>query len=110
MKIAIPVSQGKLCLHFGHCQEFFVADVEDKEVKGTSKITPPQHAPGVIPKFLHEQNIDCIIAGGMGSRAQQFFNQFKIKVITGAQSDDPLQIINDYLDGSLTTGENVCDH
>ena len=110
MRIAIPIAQGQLCLHFGHCEEFLMADIEDKKIKNTSKVSPPPHAPGVIPQFLNEQNVDCIIAGGMGSRAQQFFNQYNIKVITGAQGNDPLEIINAYLNGTLATGANVCDH
>ena len=35
MKIALPVSDNKLCLHFGHCEKFEVFDVDDT----TKKIT-----------------------------------------------------------------------
>ncbi len=33
MKIAIPLSDGKLMPHFGHCQEFALIEVEDKKIR-----------------------------------------------------------------------------
>ena len=45
MKIAIPTAGGKLCMHFGHCEEFLFLDVDVKEKKilNRNKITPPPH-------------------------------------------------------------------
>ena len=31
MKVAIPLAEGKLTAHFGHCQEFALVEVEDKD-------------------------------------------------------------------------------
>jgi len=110
MKVAIPLADGKLCMHFGHAQQFGIYDVEgDKIVKGEF-VTPPPHEPGVIPKWLNSLNVNVIIAGGMGSRAQQFFSEYGIKVMVGAQSGEPEQLIEDMLKGSLQLGANVCDH
>ncbi len=50
MRIAMPIAQGQLCMHFGHSEEFAFFDVEDGEIKGKQMLTPPPHAPGVIPK------------------------------------------------------------
>ena len=33
MKFAIPLAEGKLTAHFGHCQEFALVEVEDNEIK-----------------------------------------------------------------------------
>ena len=35
MKFAIPVAEGKLAAHFGHCKEFAIVDVQDNEIKNT---------------------------------------------------------------------------
>jgi len=107
---AIPVAGGKLCSHFGHCGEFALINTENREIKGKSMHTPPPHEPGVLPTWLHELGADIIIAGGMGSRAQDLFNQIGIKVVTGATMDTPESLVNQYLSDSLVTGENVCDH
>lgn len=110
MKIAIPVANKKLCAHFGHCQEFIIYEVNNNKVLSKTSIDPPAHAPGVIPEFLAENKVDCILGGGMGSRAQQLFSQFGIKVITGITEADPDAIVNSFINNSLEIGENVCDH
>jgi predicted Fe-Mo cluster-binding NifX family protein/predicted RNA-binding Zn-ribbon protein involved in translation (DUF1610 family) len=110
--IAVPVTGGILSSHFGHCEQFVLFDVE---ADGTSigrrqVLTPPPHEPGTFPRWLHEQGATIIIAGGMGSRAQSLFDQNGIRVVVGAGSEDPDQLVRAFLDGSLTTGANVCDH
>lgn len=112
MKIAIPVAEGQLCMHFGHCEQFVIieADERTRKISGQSRLTPPPHEPGVLPKWLHEQGANVIIAGGMGQRAQSLFAENGIKVVVGALAGDPEQLAKAFLDGSLKTGGNVCDH
>ncbi|MEN6617068.1 MAG: NifB/NifX family molybdenum-iron cluster-binding protein, partial [Syntrophorhabdus sp.] len=59
---------------------------------------------------LAQQGVKFIIAGGMGSRAQQLFAQQGVKVITGAQEESPRMAVESYLKGTLVTGANTCDH
>ena len=75
MKIAIPVAEGRLAMHFGHCQEFRIIEVDTttNKILGGSSEVPPPHEPGVLPKWLHEKGVNVIIAGGMGNRAQGLF-------------------------------------
>lgn len=107
---AIPVVEGKLCAHFGHCDQFALIETVDGKIIGKTMQTPPPHEPGVLPKWLHEMGADIIIAGGMGSRAQGLFHQNGIKVITGASGDSPDALVTQYLSDRLVTGQNVCDH
>ena len=109
MRYAIPLAAGKLALHFGHCQEFaFVDTNEDGEITGSSRAVPPPHEPGVLPRWLAENNADVIIAGGMGGRAQNLFEQNGIHVVIGAPVDDPDALVRSYVDGTLETGANIC--
>lgn len=112
MKIALPVAQGMLCLHFGHCEQFAVFDVdpEGKVIKGKQMLDPPRHEPGVLPRWLHEQGADVIITGGMGIRAQNLFSQNGIEVVVGAPAENPDEVVKAYLEGNLQTGSNICDH
>ncbi len=111
MRIAIPTAQGRLCMHFGHCEQFTLIDVDDttQSVQNTTTVTPP-HEPGMLPRWLGNQNVNMVIAGGMGQRALQLFQQQGIDVVTGAASDQPRAIVEAWLRGSLETGANVCDH
>ena len=112
MRIAMPVTNGKLSMHFGHCREFALVDVDDAsgEVRAVSLVDAPDHAPGVLPRWLGEQGVTVVIAGGMGRRAIDLFAQQGIAVTVGAQSDDPEAIARAYVEKTLTTGDNVCDH
>ena len=113
MKIAIPIAEGKLCLHFGHCQNFALVDIDPgtKTVINTTIVNPPAHEPGVLPSWLSQQGATLILAGGMGMRAQQFFNQYNIKVIVGVMGDGtPEELALSYVNDTLQSGDNVCDH
>ena len=112
MKIALPVSDNKLCPHFGHCEKFEVFDVDDQTKKITARFTfdAPPHEPGLLPRWLAEKGVKCVIAGGMGSRAISIFKENGVNVVTGAQAGDPGAIVKDYIGGRLAAGANVCDH
>lgn len=112
MKFAIPTANDKLCLHFGHCEvfTFIEIDEETKTIKNNEKITPPAHQPGILPPWVAEHGATVIIAGGMGVRAQQLFADQGIKVIVGADESDPEKLVLAYLNGTLKTGVNACDH
>ena len=110
MKFAIPLAEGKLTAHFGHCQEFALVEVEDNQIKNQENLVPPPHEPGVLPKWLYELGTNVIIAGGMGARALNLFAQNKIEVIVGAPSLTPEELVSRYLDKTLESGANVCDH
>jgi ATP-binding protein involved in chromosome partitioning len=112
MKIAIPTMNGELCMHFGHCEVFTImnVDAETKKIVSVDNLVPPPHEPGVLPKWLGDMKVDVIIAGGMGMRAQQLFSANNVKVVVGASTGKPEDIVHSYLNDSLTTGDNVCDH
>ena len=112
MRIAIPLAGGKLAMHFGHCERFALIDVdpETRTISKRSDLEPPPHEPGVLPRWLAQQGAGVIIAGGMGQRAQALFAQQKIEVILGACSEAPEELVAAYLRGTLTSGENLCDH
>ena len=110
MKFAIPLAEGKLTAHFGHCKEFAIIDVENDQIKNKEILVPPPHEPGVLPKWLHEMGANVIIAGGMGQRAINLFNQQKINVFVGAQIKSHKDLANDLLNNSLAAGANYCDH
>jgi ATP-binding protein involved in chromosome partitioning len=108
--LVIPVAEGKLSPHFGHCEQFAFIETEKGEIKAHEMKTPPPHEPGVLPRWLYEQGADVVITGGMGDQAQQLLREKGIKVILGAPMDSPEALAHQFLSGSLVTGNNVCDH
>lgn len=112
MLIALPTSDGKLCMHFGHCEKFTIFEVnpDEKRIIAKTILIPPPHEPGLLPKWLHSEGVNVIIAGGMGQRAQMLFAEAGVSVIVGAQPDEPEKVVMAYLNGNLQTGDNACDH
>ena len=110
MKIAIPLANGRLTAHFGHCREFALVEVEGDQIKKQETLVPPPHEPGVLPDWLHRLGAEVIIAGGMGQRAVALLGDKGIKVITGAPELPPENLVQSYLDNTLMTGINACDH
>ncbi|MFA4838517.1 MAG: NifB/NifX family molybdenum-iron cluster-binding protein [Candidatus Neomarinimicrobiota bacterium] len=112
MKIAIPLANGRLAMHFGHCECFALLDVSDTDRKIIKRedVEAPPHEPGLLPKWLAERGVNLIIAGGMGQRALALFSENNIQVIVGAPSEKPEKLVADYLDGTLQIADNVCDH
>ena len=69
-KVAIPVENGMLCAHFGHCEKFYIAVIEGDKIKNELEIIPPEHQPGLYPKWIKAQGVACVIAGGMVRKAK----------------------------------------
>ncbi len=112
MKIAVPISDGRVARHFGHCDQFelFEVDEDDSSIVNADALPAPPHQPGLLPRWLRERGADVIIAGGMGRRAQSLFAESGIEVVVGAPSTEPREVVEAHLTGSLETGENICDH
>jgi len=108
--LVVPVSEGKLSSHFGHCEQFAFIQTRNGKIVKTELRDPPAHEPGVLPQWLHEQGVNVAIVGGMGENAQQLLRGNGIEVIMGAPLDSPESLANQYLSNTLVSGENRCDH
>ena len=110
INIAFP-SSDKVTIdsHFGKTKEFVFYTIKDTDVIAVNHLTPPPHAPGVIPNFLAENEVDVVITGGMGQKAVKMFERAGIDVILGAKGRIDVNL-SEYLGGFLTSKGSVCDH
>ena len=67
--IAIPLENGVLCGHFGHCEQFAIVTVVDSKITEIKELTPPEHVPGLYPRWVASFGVTDVIAGGMGQQA-----------------------------------------
>ena len=109
MKVAFPMENGKISAHFGHAPEFVIVEIEEGKETGRKSMTPPQHEPGVLPKWLGEIGIDVMVAGGMGSMAANLFKDQGIEVMTGITGtlEENIQKLEN---GSLKGDGSICSH
>ncbi len=110
MKFAVPTNEGKLCMHFGHCEAFALIDTDSQgKVVNEAYVTPPPHEPALYPMAC---TAGCQLHHSRrhGERAQQLFAEQGVKVVTGAQEGEPRAAVENFLKGTLVTGANTCDH
>ncbi len=112
MRIAIPVANGCLAQHFGHCEKFALLDVDpvSQQISHATEVDAPEHQPGLLPAWLSDQGVNRVSAGGMGTRARALLEAASIEVITGAPTGEAATLARQYLTGTLETGENACEH
>ncbi|MDX9690741.1 MAG: ATPase [Proteobacteria bacterium] len=112
MIIAIPVENGKLCSHFGHCLAFALIQIaaDKKTIAARRDIDAPPHEPGLLPNWLFDRGVNLILCSGMGPRALELFAQKGIEVVTGAPVLMPEELVAVYLSGALKTNPNSCNH
>ncbi|AGB41029.1 hypothetical protein Halha_1070 [Halobacteroides halobius DSM 5150] len=108
-KLAIPTNGEQVASHFGRCPEFTIVEIEGDEIVKQQVIENPGHKPGFLPRFLNEKGVDFILAGGMGRKAVNLFDENNIEVVTGATGEIDT-VIKSYLANSLETEEDICDH
>ncbi|MFX1426909.1 MAG: NifB/NifX family molybdenum-iron cluster-binding protein [Promethearchaeota archaeon] len=107
MKIAISSDSGNVSAHFGRAPTYTFLTIENNKLIEKKELQNPGHTIGSIPKFISEQGAKCMIAGGMGRRAQDFFNQLGIEVIMGVTGKIE-DVITKILNGTLEGGESIC--
>jgi len=110
-KIAVPVdNNGILDAHFGHCKFFMMLSVEGNTIISEDKLVPPPHEPGLLPKWLSEKGATDILAGGMGQKAIQLFNQYGVNAFVGAPKLTAKELVTGFLNEELSFTANYCDH
>ena len=109
MKVAISTEGSSVSAHFGRCPAYTIVDIKGGQVLKREKIENPGHSPGFLPNYLSEMGVTCVIAGGMGSRAQDLFRQKNIEPIIGVEGTID-EVIDKFLNNKLEKGEDLCEH
>jgi len=109
MKVAISTDQGYVSAHFGRCSTYTIVETQEGQILEREEIPNPGHQPGFLPQFLSEKGVNCIIAGGMGPRAQALFAQKNIETIIGVQGNID-EVIEKFIKQKLEAGDDLCDH
>lgn len=109
-RIAIPLEDGMLCAHFGHCEKFAIVQVDQGRVESIQEFPPPDHVPGLYPRWIAGFGVTDVIAGGMGQKAISIFNDCNINVFAGAPVRPPRELVEDFLAGRLDLSANYCQH
>ncbi len=109
-RAAIPLARGILADRFGHCEQFALLEVCDKNIERKELVTPPPHDPGVLPRWIGDKQVDLVIADEIGEKARKLFEKMNIRVVTGAPNLSPEELLEHYFAGKLESGVSACEH
>lgn len=109
MIMAIATEGNRVAGHFGRCPNYTLVTVENGKVTKRELISNPGHEPGILPKFLHGKGANCVVAGGMGPRAQNLFSEQNIETFVGISGTID-EVVSTFLKGRLQSGQSTCDH
>ncbi|MHA1770495.1 MAG: NifB/NifX family molybdenum-iron cluster-binding protein [Candidatus Thorarchaeota archaeon] len=104
--------ESELSPHFGRCPYYVFVDLDNDTVKSVTTKNNPYysgHQPGVVPQFVAQEGANVIVAGGMGPRAIDWFNQLGVTPITTVPRKINA-ILKDYIEGKLAGAESCKDH
>ena len=108
--IAIPMENGVVCAHFGHCEYFSIITVVDGRITDIKEMTPPEHVPGLYPRWVASHGVTDVIAGGMGQKAIVLFKAQQVNAFVGAPQKDAKSIVEDFIADKLILNANYCNH
>jgi len=109
-KIALPIKNHKLSSHFGDCTHFKFYNVANGIITKEDLVTAPTHQTEIFPNWLIEKGVTDVIAAGIGLKPIEILSKHKINVFVGVKVKDPNLLVQKYLDGTLETDGNFCDH
>jgi len=109
-KIAIPILEHKLSPHFGLCSHFNFYWEENGAIIKEDLFSAPAQQPDLIPNWLIEKGITDVIAAGIGLKPIEILNQHKINVFVGVKIIGLNELVRNFMDGTLETDGNLCDH
>ncbi len=97
--------RSRISHHFGRCPYYIFVEVENKDIVSVNGEENPyfsSHQPGAVPEYISSKHAQFIVAGGMGPRAVQFFEQYRIAPIIGV-SGKIEDVLDDILEGKYET-------
>jgi predicted Fe-Mo cluster-binding NifX family protein len=106
-KIAIPVLDDKLSPHFTTSLLFKIFFVNDETIIKETILSLPSKLQVSLPVWLAKRGITDLITRQIGQRDINLLNQHKINVFVGVKSENPKDLVQEYINGTLETHDNL---
>lgn len=107
MRIAITTEGSYVSEHFGRCPHYTIVDLEGNKIIKFELIENPGHKSGFMPNFLKQKGVECVICGGIGTKAINYFSELGIKVIMGV-TEKIEDVLEKMKKGELEGGGSLC--
>jgi len=109
MRVAIPVTAGKIPNHLGHCESFLIADVDKGAIVRSETVPNPGHGPGGPPPvFIARKSVNQVLAWGIPPAAVEIFKELGMGVELGV-TGEPKAALEAWLSGKLVKTKDGLD-
>ena len=82
MKLAVTYENGMVFQHFGKCQNFLIANIEEGQMIQKSLLPSNGQGHGALVSLLKAADVDVLICGGCGEGARKALKEAQITVIS----------------------------
>lgn len=109
MRIAAAEQNGQIFRHFGETPAFMLYDIADGRIVSSSQLLTGEISHGALVDLLKQNNVNVLIAGGIGMGAKQRCEAAGITMYGGC-SGDCEKNVQDYLNGALHYDPLAAEH
>lgn len=106
-KVAIPIEKDCLSTHFGMCSHYAVFTIEKSKVVEKIKVKPDFTAIEEFPQWLKNMGVTDVVTFKINRALIPEFIKNKINVFVGTNQIAPDLLIADYINGKLTSNEDI---
>jgi len=107
MRVAIPITNNVLSEHFENCDQFNIYTLKGREIVKEEFLDTPTKELELIPDMLEVKGITDVIANEIATSTIAILNTKKMNVFIGVSKKYPYEVIQDYLNGFLSTKDNT---
>ncbi len=111
MKIAVLQSEGRVFPQCERTDQVAIVEVDpvSHSVQQTTFLTPPSQRVAALADWLHQEEVEVLLASGMVRHDLDLLEQKGVAVIVGVPAFRIEPVIASYLAGTLQTGANLCE-
>lgn len=108
-KIALPVRNGRIDGHFGHCEYFEVYTTDGERIVSRERVDSPEGCgcKSGIASTLRQMGVDTMLAGNMGAGAVNVLRSNGIETVRGC-AGETAAVVADFIAGRLADSGGVC--
>ena len=108
-RVVVALDGVDVSRHFGRSSEYAIYDISGGEITARVIIPNPGHEPDFLPHYFDCMDVDCVITGGISTRACKWFENMKIRIIAGITGKAEAAV-KGLISGTLSPGKNLCEH
>lgn len=105
--IVVPVKNKKITVSFEDSSHFIFYRVLHGMIIKEEIIPIPTQLLEIIPNWLADNDVTDVIAVEIGLKTIQILNQNKINVFIGVKMKDPKDLVQEYINRTLETHDNL---